>query len=68
MLYAETGGRYPAYTAMRQELGNNGFCELTLEADQSISLRYRDWMNRDRARIRLAKANGTLDVANVETW
>ena len=68
VLYAETGGRYPKHTAMRQELGNNGFVEMTLDVGQRITLMYRDWMGRDRSRIKLAKSNGALVVDSHEAW
>lgn len=69
VVYDETGSRYPAYTAMRPELGNNGFVEMTLNADQTVALMFRDWMGRDRARIHLGRdVDGRLSVTRHESW
>jgi hypothetical protein len=44
----ETQARFPAYTNVRQDRGNNGYCELQLAADGSVVIHYIDWMGKSR--------------------
>jgi hypothetical protein len=49
--FLETGARFPAWTRVRQDRGNNGFCEMTVQDDGGLVLRYIDWMKNDRCRV-----------------
>ncbi len=48
MIFLEEQARFPAWTGIRQDKGNNGYCVLQLKADGSIGLRYIDWMSNQR--------------------
>jgi predicted phosphodiesterase len=55
-LWAETEPRFPAWTGVGQELGNNGH--------RTVTLTYRDWTNAPRATITLSPSNGHLAVSS----
>lgn len=63
--FLEKGARFPAWTGVRQDRGNNGFCELTVHADRRIDLCYRDWMSRTRCIARLAFDAGVYRLTTV---
>jgi hypothetical protein len=48
LLFLETQARFPAWTNVRPDRGNNGYCELELGADGAVTLRYIDWMGNPR--------------------
>jgi hypothetical protein len=48
VLFLETQARFPAYTNVRQDRGNNGYCELEVGADGSVVIHYIDWMGNNR--------------------
>ncbi len=52
---------------LREDMGNNGFCEMTLRHDRSIGLRYIDWMSNVRCTADLmpSSTGGALAVSNV---
>lgn len=53
--FVENTPRYPPETGLRQEPGNNGFCEMYLHRDGRIELKYIDWMKRVRHSTFLAR-------------
>lgn len=64
--FLETGARFPAWTEVRQDRGNNGFCELSLTHDGTVTLNYVDWMSRSRATAKLTKAtSGGLQLSRL---
>jgi hypothetical protein len=52
--FLETAARFPEWTGLRQDRGNNGYCAMSLRHDGSIGLRYVDWMSHERCITRLA--------------
>jgi hypothetical protein len=47
--FLETAARFPAWTGVRQDRGNNGFVQMTLDhTSGTIRLEYVDWMNQLR--------------------
>lgn len=63
--FLETGARFPAWTEVRQDRGNNGYCELSVTHDGTVTLHYIDWMSRSRATAKLTRVGGTLQLAHV---
>lgn len=67
ILWAEREPRFPRWTAVRPDMGNNGFCMMTLDDDhRAVTLDYVDWTNAPRATISFATANGRLAVVGVK--
>ena len=67
LLFLETAPRFPGWTELRQDRGNNGYCVMSLRADGSVGLRYVDWMARVRCEAALSRTAGNrLEVASVE--
>lgn len=65
--FLETTARFPAWTAVRQDRGNNGYCLLKLIGNASIELQYIDWMSNIRCIAQLAMTNrGRLEVISVK--
>jgi hypothetical protein len=65
LLFLETEARFPSWTGLRQDRGNNGYCIMSLRADGSIGLRYVDWMARTRCEAELSRtADNRLRVAS----
>jgi Calcineurin-like phosphoesterase len=66
--FVETLARFPAWTELVQDRGNNGYCVLRLKADGSIDLSYVDWMGSIRCEATLSKAHqqDRLTVARVD--
>jgi hypothetical protein len=56
--FLETGARFPAWTEVRQDRGNNGFVLMTLHPDGEIQLDYIDWTRTLRHRATLAPVPG----------
>jgi hypothetical protein len=54
--FVETLARFPAWTELAQDRGNNGYCVLRLKADGSVDLSYVDWMSSLRCEVMLSKA------------
>jgi predicted phosphodiesterase len=62
--FLEDGSRFGggAWPDPRPDVGNNGFCELTLRSDGKVQLTYIDWIGRTRHQAVLARgAGGTVD-------
>jgi hypothetical protein len=62
--FLETEARFPGWTGLRQDRGNNGFAQLALEHDSGVvQIDYVDWMNRLRHRARVRRgATGPVFV------
>lgn len=60
--FVETGARFPAYTEVRQDRGNNGFFELIVNDEGEVSLTYLDWMKRARCRARISRSDGAAQL------
>lgn len=63
--FLETGARFPAWTGVRQDRGNNGYCELSVTHDATVTLSYIDWMRRTRATAKLTRTGGVLQLSHV---
>jgi hypothetical protein len=64
--FIEARPRFPEWTGIRQDRGNNGYCLMRLGADGTIGLEYIDWMSNQRCRARLANdQEGTLLIESV---
>lgn len=64
LIFLETSPRFPEWTGVRQDRGNNGYCILSLKADGGLALTYIDWMGNRRFRAELARdGDGRLEVA-----
>lgn len=59
-LWVEDEPRFPAWTKLRQDAGNNGWCQATLLADGSVELLYVDWLSAKRCRVTLARRGDVL--------
>jgi hypothetical protein len=65
VLWLETEARFPAWTGVRQDRGNNGYCTLDWDAG-AVRIEYRDWMARERCPVTLARSgDGRLAVQRV---
>ncbi|APR79112.1 Hypothetical protein A7982_04459 [Minicystis rosea] len=65
--FLETKARFPEWTGLRQDRGNNGYCTLDIRADGNLRLTYVDWMAHERAIADLSReADGRLSLANVD--
>ncbi len=53
--FLETRSRFPDETALRPELGNNGYVSLLLHADGTLGLQFLDWMGNVRCTASLAR-------------
>lgn len=67
-LWVETEPRFPAWTRLHQDAGNNGWCEATLTPDGGIDLLYVDWLAAKRHRVRLSRAGDVLQPTSVESF
>jgi hypothetical protein len=67
MRFLETAARFPDWTGLRKDRGNNGYCVMSLAADGSVGLSYVDWMGRPRCEATLARsaADGSLQLTSV---
>lgn len=65
--FLETAARFPDWTGLRKDRGNNGYCVMSLAADGSVGLRYVDWMGRLRceAALTVSATDGSLQLASV---
>jgi hypothetical protein len=66
LLFLETSSRFPKWTKLRQDRGNNGYCIMSLKSDGSVGLQYEDWMAQRRCEASLTRtATGKLQVSSV---
>jgi hypothetical protein len=66
VLFLETLARFPAWTELAQDRGNNGYCVLRLRADGGVALDYVDWMGVLRCEATLATPHGQGRLAVAE--
>ncbi|HWU86234.1 MAG TPA: metallophosphoesterase [Kofleriaceae bacterium] len=59
-LWVEDEPRFPAWTNLHQDAGNNGWCQLTLGADRSVELLYVDWLGAKRCQVSLVREGDVL--------
>jgi hypothetical protein len=59
-LWVETEPRFPAWTNLHQDAGNNGWCDATLGGDGSVELLYVDWLAAKRHRVVLSRDGEVL--------
>ena len=55
--FLETSARFPKWTGVRQDRGNNGYLALSLRPDGSVALELIDWMGTSRHRDLLVRAS-----------
>jgi hypothetical protein len=55
VIFLETAPRFPEWTHLRQDRGNNGYCVLSLKGDGSLTLTYVDWMSNVRFRAEVGR-------------
>lgn len=65
MRFLETAARFPEKTRLRQDMGNNGYCVLTLRHDGGVGLKYVDWMANVRHTETLARGGPSGPLAFV---
>lgn len=65
--FVETRGRFPADTNLRPDMGNNGYCVMSLQKDGGVKLTYIDWMSNTRCTANLTRENGTLKIDSVDS-
>jgi hypothetical protein len=66
LLFLETNPRFPKWTNLRQDRGNNGYCIMSLKSDGSVGLQYEDWMAQRRCEASLTRTTtGRLQVSSV---
>jgi hypothetical protein len=67
--FLEKKGRFPDWTRLRPDRGNNGYCVLTFQPGGDLGLRYVDWMSHDRCLVSLARAgDGKLSLGSVTEY
>ena len=61
--FLEDGSRFggDGWPDPRPDMGNNGFCELSLNTDGTVGLVYLDWRGRIRHDARLGRKDGVFD-------
>ncbi|QSQ28486.1 hypothetical protein JY651_41885 [Pyxidicoccus parkwayensis] len=65
--FLESRPRFPEWTGLRPELGNNGYVSMLLHADGAVELRFVDWMGNPRCKARLAReGRGPLVIQHLE--
>jgi len=63
ILWAEREPRFPRWTGVRPDMGNNGFCVMRLDdGKRSLTLDYIDWTNAPRATVEFVTVEGRLVV------
>jgi hypothetical protein len=63
--FLETTARFPSWTGIRQDRGNNGYCVLNLNGDGSVELVYIDWMGNERCVAQLVpNVSGKLSISS----
>jgi hypothetical protein len=67
-LWVEDEARFPAWTNLRQDVNNNGWCQATLLADGSVELLYVDWLAAKRHHVVLKRVGDVLQPTTVGTF
>lgn len=67
--FLESRPRFPEWTGVRPELGNNGYGSLLLHDDGAVGLQFLDWMGNVRCTARLAReaGQGPLVIQRLES-
>jgi predicted MPP superfamily phosphohydrolase len=66
ILWAEREPRFPRWTAVRSDMGNNGFCMMKLDDDaRSVTLDYTDWTNAPRATVKFTTVAKRLEMTEL---
>lgn len=66
--FLESRPRFPEWTGVRPELGNNGYCSLLLQDDGTVALQFLDWMGNERCAATLAReGHGPLVIQRLDT-
>jgi hypothetical protein len=65
--FIETRPRFPEWTRLRPDMGNNGYCLMKVHADGGLTLEYIDWMSNPRctAQLHRDRAGGPLVIGDV---
>lgn len=68
--FLEARARFPEWTELRQDRGNNGYCVLRLKADGTMELNYIDWMSNLRCEATLSKTShsGRLNISHIQIY
>ena len=65
--FLESRPRFPEWTGVRPELGNNGYCSLLLHDDGTVAMQFLDWMGNVRCTVKLAReGRGPLVIQRLE--
>jgi hypothetical protein len=67
-LWVEDEPRFPAWTNLHQDAGNNGWCHAKLTADGGVDLLYVDWLAAKRCRVTLARNGDALVPARIQRF
>jgi hypothetical protein len=67
-LWVEDEPRFPAWTKLRQDVNNNGWCEATLMPDGSVELLYVDWLAAKRHHVVLQRMGEILQPTTVGSF
>jgi hypothetical protein len=59
-LWLEDQPRFPKASNLRQDMTNNGWCQLTLRPDGGVDLLYVDWLWCKRAKVSFDRTDGGL--------
>jgi hypothetical protein len=66
ILWAETEPRFPQWTGVRQDLGNNGFVMMKLDdANHALTLSYHDWTNALRLSVSMSATDHKLAITSL---
>ena len=66
--FIDDSPRFPAETNLRPDMGNNGYCVMSLHDDSNITIEYIDWMSRMRCQAELIRENESLAIASVKEF
>jgi hypothetical protein len=67
-LWLEDQARFPAWTHLRQDTTNNGWCQMTLRPDGGVDLLYVDWLWCKRAAVSFHRRGPGLEAGPVQTF
>ena len=68
MLWLEDQPRFPAPLKLRDDAGNNGWCQATLRPDGGVDLLYVDWLWCKRAAVSFQRSGAGLAAGPVTTF
>lgn len=67
-LWVEDEPRFPAWTGLRGDMLNNGWCQLTLRDDGGFELSYRDWLGARRCEATFSDRSGLVRLDSLSTF